>query len=93
MATVVHNLQGYMDSDTLVVGPVLEGHAFVLGNETELRGQTCPWNTLAIWSLHKLGQVGFPAIGDGYLSTALGGVEVLIAGKSLLFNRLIIIIY
>ncbi len=74
---VVQNLKGYLDCNTLVVGPALEGHMFESGNETELKGRTCPWNTCAIWALNKLGQVGFPAIGDGLPPSALGGVEVM----------------
>ena len=67
------------DEDTLVVGPVLEGHDFRVSNpnyghkrsvicspiSVPLRGRTCPWNTCAIWRLEKLGILGFPLIGDG----------------------------
>ena len=30
-----------------------------------LRGRTCPWNTMAMWDVQKLGLTGFPLIGDG----------------------------
>ncbi len=67
-------LMSYVDIDTLVVGPVLEGHEFSSG-ENLLRGRTCPWNTAAIWNVKAISLVGFPLIGDGSLDME-GGVEV-----------------
>lgn len=65
----------HYDSNTLVVGPVLPGHIFTNGNN-RLTGRTCPWNTCAIWNLHKLRLIGFPLIGDGIGKDIPGGVEV-----------------
>jgi hypothetical protein len=69
-----------MDEDTLVVGPVLEGHLFSEG-EQSLRGRTCPWNTLALWSVPRLCMVGFPLLGDGLGEPAVAGVEVMILSR------------
>jgi hypothetical protein len=69
-------LLSYFDDQTLVVGPVLQGHVFAEG-ENPLRGRTTPWNTCAIWSVEKLSLVGFPSIGDGIPNQVPGGVEVL----------------
>ena len=63
-----------MDTDTLVVGPVLEGHTFEPGTH-DICGRNIPWNTCAIWSLDKLALIGFPLIGDGYHTSVPGGVE------------------
>jgi hypothetical protein len=68
-------LASHMDENTLVVGPVLEGHEFVLGTK-DLAGRNCPWNTCAVWACGKLGLIGFPLIGDGYGTDIPGGVEV-----------------
>lgn len=70
----VESLMSNFDENTLVIGPVLEGHEFNLGSNA-LRGRSCPWNTCALWSLRKLGLIGFPMIGDG-LGQVEGGVEV-----------------
>jgi hypothetical protein len=79
VATLAH----YMDADTLVVGPVLEGHEFLENSlPLPLRGRTCPWNTAALWNLSRLQCIGFPMIGDGFVSSSDaaislgGGVEV-----------------
>ena len=64
----------YMDENTLVVGPALDGHEFSLG-ENALRGRTCPWNTAAVWNLKAISLVGFPMICDGSPDME-GGVEV-----------------
>ena len=74
----VSQLIQYIDDDTLVVGPALQGHEFEEGTQP-LRGRTCPWNTAAIWTVSKLQLVGFPLIGDGMRINAEnveGGVEV-----------------
>ena len=34
-------------------------------NEVELTGRTCPWNTFALWNLHKLSLTGFLQISEG----------------------------
>lgn len=68
-------LLSYFDENTLVLGPVLEGHDFHEGLNP-LRGRTSPWNTCAIWNTRKLAIVGFPLIGDGVPNEIPGGVEV-----------------
>ena len=73
-AVEVDTLMSHMDDNTLVVGPVLNGHIFDPGAHN-LCGRKCPWNTCAIWALNKLGLIGFPMIGDGYGPSIPGGVE------------------
>lgn len=62
--SVLTKLLDHFTPDTLVVGPVLDGHVFEAG-EQPLNGQTTPWNTLALWSTRKLGLTGFLNIADG----------------------------
>lgn len=40
----------------------------------DLRGRTCPWNTLAIWRVSSLSLIGFPLVGNGAAGVE-GGVE------------------
>lgn len=44
-----------------------------------LSGSTCPWNTLAVWSVPKLALTGFPLVSEGVhpevLAAGGGGVE------------------
>lgn len=61
---VLRKLLDHFTPDTLVVGPVLDGHIFQPG-EQPLNGRTTPWNTLALWSTRKLGLTGFLNIADG----------------------------
>jgi len=61
---VLEKMLDYFTPETLVVGPVLDGHTFTPG-ETALDGRTTPWNTLALWSIRKLGLTGFLHIADG----------------------------
>jgi hypothetical protein len=42
----------------------LQGHDFLPGHHV-LSGVTSPWNTLALWSVDRLGHTGFPAIAEG----------------------------
>ena len=73
---LVHNLLKYFKrSDTLLVGPTLEGHVFNLGVQ-EIKGRNCPWNTFALWDVRKLQLIGFPLIGNGNHQFGIdGGVE------------------
>ena len=73
---VVQNLLDYFkNSDTLVVGPALQGHIFTAG-ANEIRGRTCPWNSFALWDVRKLQLTGFPLIGNGNKNLDIsGGVE------------------
>ena len=61
---VLQRIMDHHDSDTLVAGPVLDGHKFREG-ERILNGRTSPWNTLALWSVRKLALTGFLCIADG----------------------------
>ncbi|KAH7340291.1 hypothetical protein B0J17DRAFT_650682 [Rhizoctonia solani] len=50
--------------DVLVVGKAFDAHTFhqaLPGStaQTYLTGQTCPWNTLAVWNVSKLARTGF----------------------------------
>ena len=73
---VVHKLLDYFkSSDTLLVGPTLQGHIFTPGVK-EISGRTCPWNTFALWDVRKLQLTGFPLIGNGVKKLDIsGGVE------------------
>mmetsp|Transcript_20724 Transcript_20724/g.44187 ORF Transcript_20724/g.44187 Transcript_20724/m.44187 type:complete len:835 (-) Transcript_20724:113-2617(-) len=61
---VLQRLVDFHTNDTLVVGPVFDGHNFQAG-ERLLNGRTTPWNTLALWSVRKLALTGFLCIADG----------------------------
>ncbi|CAK9107843.1 Hypothetical protein SCF082_LOCUS50190 [Durusdinium trenchii] len=61
---VLQRVMDHHDSDTLVVGPVLDGHKFREGEQI-LDGRSSPWNTLALWSVRKLALTGFLCIADG----------------------------
>ncbi|CAJ1429553.1 unnamed protein product, partial [Effrenium voratum] len=61
---VLQRVLDHHDSDTLVVGPVLDGHNFRPGEQI-LDGRSSPWNTLALWSVRKLALTGFLCIADG----------------------------
>jgi hypothetical protein len=58
----------------LVVGAALPGHDFRPGLRS-VSGLTVPWNTLALWSVPKLCQTGFLAVGEGCIEGVAGGVE------------------
>jgi MFS family permease len=78
-SAVLHRLQDHHTKDTLVVGPVFDGHAFVPG-ETPLNGRTTPWNTLALWSVRKLALTGFLCIADGLPEPPSFGRQVSVPG-------------
>jgi len=61
---VLRKLLDFHEPDTLVVGPVLNGHIFTEGKQV-LNGRTTPWNTLALWSTRKLGLTGFLSVAEG----------------------------
>jgi len=63
-AAVLQRFLDHHTNDTLVVGPVFNGHDFKSG-ERPLNGRTTPWNTLALWSVRKLALTGFLCIADG----------------------------
>jgi hypothetical protein len=71
--TIDRMMSLFVDEHTSVVGSELAGHVFTVGIN-QLRGRTCPWNTLAIWRTSHLGLIGFPLIGNG-TSSIEGGVE------------------
>lgn len=53
-----------VDDQTLVAGLRLEGHAFDPG-QNECNGNTCPWNTAALWRVKDgLDRLGYPSIGE-----------------------------
>lgn len=70
---VARLMNSFKDGNVCVVGSVVEGHEFTQG-QVQLRGRTCPWNTLAIWRVEYLQLLGFLAIGDGTADVE-GGVE------------------
>jgi hypothetical protein len=71
----VKQLQEHLTPDRCVVGAALPGHAFAGCTEVALRGDTCPWNTLALWSVPTLALTSFPSVGDGLLDDSSAGVE------------------
>ncbi|CAF0761165.1 unnamed protein product [Adineta ricciae] len=52
------------NDDILCVGAALDGHQTSDEKYLSLRGDTSPWNTLAIWNLKKLRRTGFPLCAD-----------------------------
>jgi len=54
-----HDLSSSIDPSS---SEVSSNHSTV---SVPLRGRTCPWNTMAMWDVQKLGLTGFPLIGDG----------------------------
>ena len=65
----------HLGPDVLVAGAALPGHTFQPGHAPlPLTGRTTPWNTAAVWDVTKLGNTGFPLVGDGDAVLA-GGVE------------------
>lgn len=94
----VHALRQRMTSRTLVVGAAFGDHAFQRGvrsnagasssnpggvsTEYYLAGDTCPWNTLALWHAPTLALVGFLGVSEGLdvaNNRADGGVEEMAA--------------
>jgi UDP-glucuronate 4-epimerase len=73
----VQCLRDQLGPSTLVCGAVVDGHSFKQP-ERRLDGSTCPWNTLALWSLPKLLRTGFLPVSEGTLG-AEGGVEEVVA--------------
>jgi len=67
-------LQSYIGDDVVCCGAALDGHLHRPAQLQPLGGRSCPWNTMAMWSVPKLALTGFPLIGDGNASIA-GGVE------------------
>ena len=53
---------------------MLEGHDFKPGLR-ELTGGTSPWNTLALWSVKRLGVTGFVTVSDGLGDKSIAGIE------------------
>ena len=81
--SIVSILKDNFDSNTIVVGPKLQGHEFHEGIN-DLRGLTCPWNTFAIWSIEHLLKTGFLMISDGLSDVPFsGGVEVKLIGTNI----------
>ncbi|GAX26822.1 hypothetical protein FisN_9Lh090 [Fistulifera solaris] len=64
----IQELLSHLTPDTLVVGGRLPGHAVRGECVTLLSGTTSPWNTLAVWNLHKLSLTGFQLVSDGLLT-------------------------
>ena len=93
----VSALRQRMTADTLVVGAAFGDHAFQRGvrskagasttldtgtTEYYLAGDTCPWNTLALWHAPTLALVGFLGVSEGLdvaNNRADGGVEEMAA--------------
>jgi UDP-glucuronate 4-epimerase len=74
-ATDVDQIVSLCDSQTLVVGGRLPGHAFKAGSTVPANGRTVPWNTLAVWDARTLARTGFPMVADGLIPGTEAGVE------------------
>ena len=73
--SAICKLRQCMSDNMLVCGAALDGHDFHKGL-IHLSGTTCPWNTLALWSLPRLLRTGFLPVSDGHFPNAPnGGVE------------------
>jgi len=71
----ITQLESHLDKNTLVVGAKLtKTHAKHSGWQ-KLTGDSCPWNTLAIWDVQKLGITGFLPLSSGHLDKIPGGIE------------------
>lgn len=71
----IAQLESHLDKNTLVVGAKMtEKHAKHSGWQ-KLTGDSCPWNTLALWDVQKLGITGFLPLSSGHLDKIPGGVE------------------
>jgi len=71
----IKSLECQLDNNTLVVGAKLHKMHGHIDEKVELTGWTTPWNTLALWNLHKLGLTGFLTVSSGNLPDIPGGVE------------------
>lgn len=74
----VNTLRQHMlasNGSQLVCGAAFDGHQFTVSSVTQLSGGTCPWNTLALWSIPSLLRTGFLPISDGHAANLAGGVE------------------
>lgn len=62
-------------------GAVLQGHNHYSPSnsqalEVELSGRTSPWNTFALWNLHKLSLTGFLQVSEGlHGDEGIAGIE------------------
>jgi hypothetical protein len=70
----VHVLRQHLTEDTLVVGARIPGQDFSPGTHL-LTGANSPWNTLAVWAVPKLLEVGFLGVSEGLLDGVPAGVE------------------
>lgn len=76
---IVEKLIEECNDETLVVGAVMPGHRFrgvdfVLGD-----GETCPYNTCAIWNLDFLHRTGFLPISEMPTNSEMAGNEEIAA--------------
>jgi hypothetical protein len=71
----ITQLESHLDKNTLVVGAKMtKNHAENSGWQ-KLTGDSCPWNTLALWDVQKLGITGFLPLSSGNLEEIPGGIE------------------
>lgn len=74
-AVNIRLLHAQLHSDTLAVGAkLLDIHGKTTGRQP-LNGLNAPWNTLALWDLHKLNITGFLGLSNGFLNAVPAGIE------------------
>ncbi|OQW92032.1 MAG: hypothetical protein BWK78_02875 [Thiotrichaceae bacterium IS1] len=71
----ITQLGSYLDQNTLVVGAKMTAKHAKHSGWQKLTGDSCPWNTLALWDVQKLGITGFLPLSSGHLDKIPGGVE------------------
>lgn len=67
------------DDETLVVGAVMPGHWLPGANLVAGDGETCPYNTCAIWELNFLHRTGFLPISEMPMNPEMAGNEEIVA--------------
>ena len=72
-------LEEMQDKYVLVAGAAMPGHDFSEDFFMPGTGITVPWNTLAMWRLKYLANIGFPLVWDMPFRPEMAGVEELAA--------------
>eukprot|EP00180_Rhodochaete_pulchella_P002140 Plantae.Rhodophyta-Rhodochaete_pulchella.ctg3233.p2 GENE.Plantae.Rhodophyta-Rhodochaete_pulchella.ctg3233~~Plantae.Rhodophyta-Rhodochaete_pulchella.ctg3233.p2 ORF type:complete len:263 (-),score=32.31 Plantae.Rhodophyta-Rhodochaete_pulchella.ctg3233:1526-2314(-) len=82
---VVKQMIAALDAESLVVGCALDGHNTTNSKHDGYRvlgGDTCPWNTLALWSFPKLRETGFLPLVDTLSPPGLEELAVVLSQQN-----------